>query len=237
MSADCPMNNLDKYVEKIARDIISSLNTKKTPEESCVIIAAFETLVNFLGIVRSPKNYNRFVDAMNEIAQVHELCKKAETAEELQEIIDKFVSMFSVNSGNRDVSSIRELVGRMLCNTDKTSTRSKRQAREECVTECPAGGIQDAREACEFFNCLNSSSLKSIFGFDEPNTEVDVPCLAFIVDTTGSMSDEIDAVKRIILEFLHAEQQFDGIGCYMLVPFNDVGPDDDNVPDESKCTS
>ncbi len=232
-STDCPMKAFDKDLEEIARSIVSSLNDKKSSENICIFIAAFETLVDILGVKPSEKNFNGFVVAMNEIAQIHELCKEAQTAEEIQKLTDELVSTFSVNSKNEDISNIRELVGNFLCNAEKT--RSKRQSDEVENCECPLGGIQNISSACEFYKCLNFSRLKSIFGFDQGAEDIFFPCLAFVVDTTGSMSEEIDAVKRIILEFVHAEKEFaTSEGCYMLVPFNDVGPDKANVPDESE---
>ncbi len=233
VSTDCPMNAFDKNLEEIARSIVSSFNDKS--ENICIFIAAFETLVDILGVNHSEKNYNDFTRAMNEIAQVQELCKEDKTAEDIQKIADEIVSAFSVNSKNEDISTIRELLGKLLCNAEKT--RSKRQSDKVENCECPLGGIQNISSYCEFYKCLNSNNLKSIFGFDQGVEDIIAPCLAFVVDTTGSMSEEIDAVKRIILEFVHAEKEFaTSEGCYMLVPFNDVGPDKANVPDESECS-
>ena len=232
------MKAFDKNLEENARLIVSSLNDKNISENTCIFIAAFKTLVDILGVKPSEKNYNSFIRAMNEIAQIHELCKEDKTAENIQKFADEIVSIFSGNSkidvSNIDISNIRELLGKLLCNAEKT--RSKRQSDEKKNCECPPlGGIQNISSVCEFYKCLNSRNLKSIFGFGLRN--IKNPCLAFVVDTTGSMSEEIDAVQTIILEFVHAEREFaTSNGCYMLVPFNDVGPDKANVPDESECS-
>ena len=70
---------------------------------------------------------------------------------------------------------------------------------------------------CEFFACLDSDyDLPAIFGLDVIEGK---PCLAFTVDTTGSMGEEIDAVKAVVRNFLASEE--DGPGCYVLQPFND----------------
>ena len=96
---------------------------------------------------------------------------------------------------------------------------------------CPPGGITgDIICTCEFFKCLDpGDAFKSILGFD-----MDEECLAFVIDTTGSMSGEIDAAKEITLNFLRSEEEIGVLGCYVLVPFNDVGPDNATVAKESK---
>ena len=101
--------------------------------------------------------------------------------------------------------------------------------RDRCT--CPPGGITgDIICPCEFFKCLDPDDVvKSILGF---NTEEE--CLALAIDTTGSMSGEIDVAKEIILNFLKSEEEIGIAGCYVLVPFNDIGPDDAIVPEESK---
>ena len=46
-----------------------------------------------------------------------------------------------------------------------------------------------------------------------------LPCLAFAVDTTGSMGEEIEAAKEIIRNLSRSEE--DSPVCYVLQPFND----------------
>ena len=111
--------------------------------------------------------------------------------------------------------------------------RGRRQSgcppRDRCT--CPPGGItSDIFCTCEFFECLDPDDIfVSILGFDS-----DEECLAFVIDTTGSMSGEIDAAKEITLNFLRSEEEIGDAGCYVLVPFNDIGPDHSIVAEESK---
>lgn len=92
--------------------------------------------------------------------------------------------------------------------------------RGDCT--CPPDGISvDITCTCEFFACLDvEDHLGPIFGF---SSLVQGPCLAFIVDTTGSMSAEITAIRRVIEEFLRSEEAVNELRCYILVPFNDLG--------------
>ena len=48
-------------------------------------------------------------------------------------------------------------------------------------------------------------------------------CLIFVMDTTASMANEIYTAKKIILDFVKNEEKIGTAGCYILVPFNDIG--------------
>ena len=51
----------------------------------------------------------------------------------------------------------------------------------------------------------------------------DLQCLAFVVDTTGSMYNEIEAAQEVIQSFIRSEEELNVVGCYILMPFNDYG--------------
>lgn len=82
---------------------------------------------------------------------------------------------------------------------------------------CPEGGINSTELfcSCQFFDCLDDGrNLMPVFeGFEG------LECLAFVLDTTGSMKDEIDATVQVIKDLIASEE----LGCYILVPFNDNG--------------
>ena len=66
-------------------------------------------------------------------------------------------------------------------------------SREEC--KCPETAI--IRCTCEFFACIDRNDrLTPILGI-ELDTGVGNPCLAFVVDTTGSMATEIEAAVSV----------------------------------------
>ena len=67
-----------------------------------------------------------------------------------------------------------------------------------------------------FLGSLSNTSLKIIFGLQQkPFT------LAFAVDDTGSMSEEIEAVKSIIRIFVQSTES--AVTHYILTTFNDPG--------------
>ena len=116
---------------------------------------------------------------------------------------------------SEDLSQARAIYGRFLCYSEReeTSSRKKRQSDEDA--EC-----ESITTSYQFFEkCLTASQIKTISGFG--NDEGDYPCIAFAVDTTGSMGNEIASARRVILEFM--KTQANSTLCYMLVPFNDHG--------------
>ena len=90
---------------------------------------------------------------------------------------------------------------------------------------CPEGGINSNELLCpcQFFDCLDAGrNLRPVFeGFEG------LECLAFVVDTTGSMKDEIDVTIQVIKDMIASEEN----GCYILVPFNDDGHSDSSMLD------
>ena len=144
-------------------------------------------------------------------------------------IVAEFNTAFSVGRDG-DITTIRALYGQMLCIKQQEESLSKRRKRQSdyCDSlidcECPEGGLNGTGIicSCHFFRCLDPDHhLKLILGF----SELDLQCLAFVIDTTGSMREEISGARNIIKEFVCAEEYVGFAGCYLLVPFNDVGPD------------
>ena len=111
----------------------------------------------------------------------------------------------------------------MMCLTEKEHkerNRNRRDShcpdREDCTW--PESGHFDC--VCEFFACLDpEDDIKPLMGFLGIYVDEGFPCLAFTVDTTGSMGTEIGTVKEVIRNFLSSEEH--GPGCYVLQPFND----------------
>lgn len=47
--------------------------------------------------------------------------------------------------------------------------------------------------------------------------------LCFVIDTTGSMSNDIVEAKRVSLDIIDRRRENEEISTYILVPFNDPG--------------
>ena len=75
--------------------------------------------------------------------------------------------------------------------------------------------------ARDFFKSITSAEATDIFGFNFKQKEDYFPALAFVIDTTGSMSGQIGTATRVIANIIKQEQQ--NPFFYVLTPFNDYG--------------
>ena len=223
-------------VGDIAPDLANSMNS--TTES--VLNMVYDSLSKKFNVTPSEPGFNSFVDAVTEIYTVEEEACSDDgvvQTDDFPRLMDLFISRPGTG---RDLTALRSVYGKMLCikrQVESTSRRRKRETPGEpcpldgAVCKCPSGGLDgDIVCPCQFFRCLDPDHLKPIFGF----VEDDIQCLAFVIDTTGSMESAISDAKKIILDFVRSEEEIGFWGCYMLVPFNDVGPDSEHVPDESE---
>jgi hypothetical protein len=169
----------------------------------------------------TPERYAKFTAAMDEIQtsyanecsgtvsvpSKHEITELANAFKELTRRLNY------ISAAN--LTKARAIYGRFLCYTEReASVRTKRQS-----TECECPSDREVTLSCHFFACLEAEEMKTIVGFgNDPDS---FACIGFAVDTTGSMSGEIAAARRVILEFI--KTQANSTLCYMLVPFNDHG--------------
>ena len=94
----------------------------------------------------------------------------------------------------------------------------------------------------ELYDCLSKDDLQCIFNVDNPSNcgttgnanNKPNHCLAFAVDTTGSMSEEISHARQVVNNFIASELNSFTL-CYVLVGFNDF--DQPEWPSQgSECT-
>ena len=182
--------------------------------------------------------YRQFLEATNEISLAkEETCRNVSeiTSMSLQ-LIREFIDSYKMK--DQSSHSIRSTYGKLLClnstiNSGESSRKRRNSGGDKC--ECPPDGLNSDftfSDFCEFYTCLTDDVIKDIFF--GPQFLVDYQCLAFVIDTTNSMSVEISIAKDIILNFVQSEQDIGVDGCYLLVEFNDVGPNHEIVPEESK---
>ena len=185
--------------------------------------------------------YRQFLEATNEISLAkEEACRNASeiTSMSLQ-LIQEFIDSYKMK--DQGSHPIRSAYGKLLClnstinSQTGDSSRKRRDFSDGDKCECPPDGLDSDFtfcDFCDFYACLISDVIKDIFFGSR--FDVQLQCLAFVIDTTGSMSSEINTAKDIILNFTRSEQDIGEDGCYMLVEFNDVGPDNETVPEDSK---
>ncbi len=204
----------------------------------------YTSLSETFNVALSEAKFNNFVEAVTEISIAEdEACNGSDSLStaDIPGIVMKFNQLFSAGKSG-DITEIRSLYGQILCikrhEQAQDTNRSKRSTNcpEESNCDCPEGGLENGKIdcTCHFFGCLDPDQhIKPILGFDDWR----IQCLAFVIDTTGSMSKQIAGAKKVLTDFIRAEEDLNDVGCYLLVPFNDVGPDNAHVPDASKYLS
>ena len=182
---------------------------------------AYEELSQIFNLPTSTKRLANFRAAVDEInAAYAATCDGLDAAPRvsvLAELARNFRQLtIRLNRISKEnLARIRDIYGQFLCFEEKVQNRAlervKRQAEEEC--SCP----MEITEICHFFACIDVRVTKYITGFADD--VLGLPCIGFIVDTTGSMGNEIHDAQRVILQFMKSHKN--STVCYLLVPFND----------------
>ena len=135
---------------------------------------------------------------------------------------------------DKDYQRIRSALGKILCMnesgvTDNVESKRKRRdaiARDSTGSEiascqCPetVTSIDEILCLCEFFSCLKKFTTPDVLRDGLGLRLTQEHCLAFVVDTSGSMGGEINRTVRIIKELVINEAA--DPECYMLVRFHD----------------
>jgi len=227
-------------VQEVLPDIFPTTDNA-TNDTTISLPSVYNSLTVQFGVNRSDSGYSKFVEAVNEITEAkQEACSGPLDGRPSVADVPRLVQEFrtAISTTQQDLSTLRTLYGTMLCIKDQTgrSHSMRRRRRQETISpcnisidcyehrpeecSCPSEGIDGDCIfcPCEFFRCLDPEDvLKPVLGF----VEYDRQCLAFVVDTTGSMKEEIAATKAIIQSFIRSEEELNDTGCYILMPFND----------------
>ena len=195
----------------------------------------YDVISDVYQLNRTKSGLNKFMEAIGEISSGYALaCSSPPEVRPSVDDIPRLMNEFRVAHDEQNTLQIRFICGQMLCLHDhlsisEESARERRQAscmeRKDCT--CPSGGIStNIICPCEFFACLDEDDkIKSLFTDINP-----FRCLAFVIDTTGSMKDEIKFATEVVKDFIRSVEDE---GCYLLVPFNDDGSGP-GLNDESK---
>ena len=198
-------------------DVISGLSS--TLGSGATASEVFSSLAASHGVANTSEGMEDFMMALDTISEGYfKACygpdDEKPTVADAPDLLDTFLEVLENRS---DPAAIRNLYGRLLClgNFNNTSASfHKRQA--ACASESDIKAL---------YNCLDPDSRKCIFHLDSecssdsPN-EPPVDCLGFVVDTTGSMSEEIAEVRNVIARFIQAKENRQTL-CYVLATFND----------------
>ena len=164
----------------------------------------YQNLTRARGEAPSDAIYDHFVSAMSDVSREHFKACYGPSSERVRPThVQSLIRQFNGLRNTTRVHELRAVFAKLLCVRDHNSRIGKRSTR----------GLED------FFRGLSSRDFGDIFGFTETNRPVPTGSLAFAVDTTGSMGDEIHNVTQIIRSFVRSEKQEPFY--YVLAEFND----------------
>ena len=148
-----------------------------------------QKLFSTLKVENTTENLVQFQNTINEISEAsYEACHGSNNSLVLPEDTPVLIKQFekAVNDSNStEARAARHIIGRLLCLREKFQTKRvvKRQTDYEYEVALNS-----------WFEGLSPSSDFPVLFFDEVDEDA-IPTLAFVVDDTGSMGDEIEVVK------------------------------------------
>ena len=215
------------HAHDFLNDVVpTAVETVANSSNSSVLEAIYRSLAERVESLTSASGYSAFLAAMNEISIAEANACSSSVSLNVTQLVSTFLAIFEQEITDDMLHVIRRICGELLCAKSQEQLTPARKRRNASVNRCPLhcacppGGINSNLGcACEFFACLDPGDhFRPIFGFSHRQH-----CLAFVIDTTGSMTEEISTARMIILNFIRAEENLNELGCYILVPFNDNG--------------
>ena len=216
---------LDSVLTSPLGDILSNETTYSgsgTSDEPPLQIV-YEAIAEELEVQVSDEGFSNFTEAITQITEAKKAaCEGNISDADIPQLgIEYNALKYNIEA---NIKQIRDIFGKMLCFSEKEHDQKRRRRDFHCPdfgAECSCPSMGDLICVCEFFACLDpADDITAIFGLIDVNVPEGLPCLAFAVDTTASMGDEIEAVKVVVRNVLASEE--DGPRCYVLQPFNDL---------------
>ena len=195
----------------------------------------FSTLTTSFNLTESDETLEQFSKAIDVITDAYfKSCfgpeEEKPTVQDAPDLLQTFLTLLA---NRTDFTTIRETYGKLTCldvfQPDEIIVKREAEDDEVDLLECAK-----ARSVQKLYECLDPDDLSCVFDIDIEQDCDDLEmidgdiskyaknCLAFVVDTTGSMANEIAAARQVITSFIQSEENILTL-CYILVPFNDFG--------------
>ena len=242
-------------VQTIATSVVPGLSNElgNGSTNTSDLYNALTTTLN----VGNTSSFHSFMVALEEITDAYFLACYGEqneqpTQEDLVPALQNLLMLLDVlsdDNADEDLPLIRQYFGEITCLID-TYGYDNLLPSDTVPTEPDGGtssptspsGVIDCSDLSSvtveaFYVCISSDDLQPIFGlgptsyiYDQGHqTIVSKRCVGFVVDTSGSMADEVVEVRKNIKNFIASEQNLPA--CYVLIDFNDF---DAPNPSDSK---
>ena len=203
-------------VRESVTDIFSDVLSLNTTERNSTLtnMEVYEQIAASINSTVTQDGYVKFEEAINEIsASTYAACSTPEESRVQVNDTPVLIEMFFTFTNNGNISLAREVYGKLLCLQSLLEAESQgRRKRQNHQAELDA-----------FFDMLEGHPdiVAPIFGLTDDQFFGILPTLAFVVDDTGSMFQEISSVQRLIFSFVSVERS--NPIAYILTTFNDPG--------------
>ena len=221
----CNNSFVAEYIEKrknATQEIITGLQTivLEGDADNNVVneTTLYNALVSALNLTGGSEGFHNFSTALSVISDSYfKACfgpeEEKPTKADAPELLSQFLSLLE---NRTSITTVRELYGQLSCLED-FSQSSKRDV--SCASK---------KTIKELYDCLSKDDLQCIFNVDNPSNcgtsgngnNRPNHCLAFVVDTTSSMCEEIYYARQVVSDFIASELNTFTL-CYVLVGFND----------------
>ena len=201
--------------------------TNDTSDDEPPLRAVYTSVAEEFDVKATDESYNNFREAIAEITAAKKAACKGDGSvsdEDIPRLAKEYNELKQDIEEN--INEVRDIFGKILCLSERSTHEDKKRKRRQFLCPnfgdpCPCPEDGPIICVCEYFSCLDpDDDIRPVLGIGDVFFEDLVfPCLAFAVDTTGSMRREIETVKEVIRAFLASEE--DGPACYVLQPFND----------------
>ena len=203
----------------------------------------YNSVTDTYGLEKSNASFNSFSRAFNAISEAHfQACygptSSRPTFADATALIVKFLKELNETEYTQSLlDDIRSIFGKLIClkemesqqqPTSQPSDPPTGQPTDQPSSQPPAGSSNCNLTLDSYQRCLDDDKVKCLLGVckeaidDYSQQNRWHRCVGFVVDDTGSMSEEISAVRTNILNFID-DQQDSGLlpDCYVLITFND----------------
>jgi len=191
-----------KEVRRTTRKVLNIAENLATDKE------AFAKIAKLLKVENSVENFMQFQSVVNEMSDAsNEACYGSPNSLVHTKDTSTWIDKYNKAINEKKFIEARNIFGRLLC---------LRQIFHTSI----AKAINHSSTLDMWFDKLNNTEFSPLFNFTEGIPQ----SLAFVVDDTLSMSEEIDAVKEIINTIIKAQKASPDF-YYILGTFNDPGND------------
>ena len=170
----------------------------------------YKLTATILGVPTTSDGFDHFQEAIVEITVAKLATCSGSKKDQLElDDISNLVANFTAFVYAKNMSQVYSIYGKLLCLQDILSDRDLAKSKRQI----------DPLE--KFYESLNGNRSATIFGITNAIEIYLKLTLAFAVDDTGSMSEEIRSVQKVIHSFVKTERS--DPHAYILTTFNDPG--------------